>query len=326
MNQALLKAKDLKKYFPLRAGLFSRATGAVKAVDGVSLEIAANETLGLVGESGCGKSTLGRVLLRLIEPTAGEIYFEGRALTGMKSEELRKMRKEMQVIFQDPYSSLNPRMTVGSIIGEAFTIHRLAQGKDKRDRVMALLDEVGVHAEAYNRYPHEFSGGQRQRIGIARAIIMQPKFIVLDEPVSALDVSIQAQVLNLLKELQHELGLSYLFVAHNLAVVEHICDRVAVMYLGKIVEMAKAPDLYKNPLHPYTKILLSSVPLPDPKLRKKRIIISGDVPSPVNPPPGCQFNPRCKHSRDNCKEAEPELLEYEPGHFAACHYIPVDKT
>jgi len=325
MNNTLVKVKNLKKHFHLRAGLFSRAVGAVKAVDGVSFEIYPNETFGLVGESGCGKSTLGRVLLRLIEPTEGEIYFMGKDLRALKGEELRRMRKEMQIIFQDPYSSLNPRMTVGSIIGEAFTIHRLARGKEKRERVMALLDEVGVRAEAYNRYPHEFSGGQRQRIGIARALACEPKFIVCDEPVSALDVSIQAQILNLFLELQDKYKISYLFISHDLRVVEHIADRVAVMYLGKIVEMAKAQDLYKNPLHPYTQIILASVPLPDPKLKKKRAIITGDVPSPINPPPGCQFHPRCKYARDICQKQEPEIKEYEPGHFASCHFIPLEK-
>jgi oligopeptide/dipeptide ABC transporter ATP-binding protein len=325
MNQMLVKAKDLKKYFPVRAGIFSRSIAAVKAVDGVSFEVSESETFGLVGESGCGKSTLGRILLRLIEPTAGEIYFEGKNFMGLGHEELRRMRKKMQIIFQDPYSSLNPRMTVGSIIGEAFSIHHLAKGKDKKDRVLKLLDEVGVHADAFNRYPHEFSGGQRQRIGIARALACEPRFIVCDEPVSALDVSIQAQILNLFIDLQARYKIAYLFISHDLRVVERIADRVAVMYLGKIVEVAKAPDLYKNPLHPYTKILLSSVPLPDPKLKKKRTIISGDVPSPISPPPGCQFNPRCKHTQDNCRSQEPELIEYEPGHFAACHFVPTPK-
>jgi len=324
-NNQLLVAKNLKKYFPVRTGLFSRTVAAVRAVDGVSFSIKPSETFGLVGESGCGKSTLGRVLLRLIEPTSGEIYFEGRNLVELKSEEMRRMRKQMQIIFQDPYSSLNPRMTIGSIIGEALTIHRLAQGKAKKDRVLKLLDEVGVHPEAYNRYPHEFSGGQRQRIGIARALACEPRFIVCDEPVSALDVSIQAQILNLFLELQARHQIAYLFISHDLRVVEHIADRVAVMYLGKIVELASAGDLYTNPLHPYTKILLSSVPLPDPGLKKKRAIILGDVPSPITPPPGCQFNPRCKHCGENCKTREPELIEYQPGHFAACHFIPVQR-
>jgi oligopeptide/dipeptide ABC transporter ATP-binding protein len=247
-------------------------------------------------------------------------------LTALSSQEMRHIRKEMQIIFQDPYSSLNPRMTVGSTIGEALTIHGLAKGKAKKERVLKLLDEVGVHADAYNRYPHEFSGGQRQRIGIARALACEPSFIVCDEPVSALDVSIQAQILNLFLDLQTRYKIAYLFISHDLRVVEHIADRVAVMYLGKIVELAKAPDLYRNPLHPYTKILLSSVPLPDPKLKKKRTIITGDVPSPINPPPGCPFHPRCKYARDNCRTAGPELKEYEPDHLGACHYIPVEQA
>jgi oligopeptide transport system ATP-binding protein len=325
MNNQLLKIQNLKKYFPVRAGVFSRSVAAVKAVDGVSFEISQSETFGLVGESGCGKSTLGRAILRLIEPTSGEVRFMDKDLIAMGSDELRHMRKEMQIIFQDPYSSLNPRMTVGSTIGEALTIHHLAQGKAKKERVLELLDEVGVHADSFNRYPHEFSGGQRQRIGIARALACEPSFIVCDEPVSALDVSIQAQILNLFLDLQARYKIAYLFISHDLRVVEHIADRVAVMYLGKIVELAKAPDLYRNPLHPYTRILLSSVPLPDPKLKKKRTIITGDVPSPINPPAGCPFNPRCKYAQQNCRETGPELKEYESGHFASCHYIPVDK-
>jgi len=325
MNQTLLQVKNLKKHFPLRAGLFSRAVGAVKAVDGVSFEVQESETFGLVGESGCGKSTLGRVLLRLIEPSAGEVYFQGRNLFTLPGEELRRMRKDMQIIFQDPYSSLNPRMTVGSIVGEPLAIHNLARGKAKKDRTLELLDEVGVHADAFNRYPHEFSGGQRQRIGIARALACEPKFIVCDEPVSALDVSIQAQILNLFLDLQTRHKLAYLFISHDLRVVAHIADRVAVMYLGRIVELANAPELYQNPLHPYTRILLNSVPLPDPRLAKKRTLAPGDVPSPVNPPAGCQFHPRCKHAEALCREQEPELIEHAPGHFAACHFVPEQK-
>jgi oligopeptide/dipeptide ABC transporter ATP-binding protein len=325
MNQNLVQVKNLKKHFPLRAGIFSRSTAAVKAVDGVSFEVRESETLGLVGESGCGKSTLGRVLLRLIEPSAGEVYFQGRNLLELSGEELRKTRKDMQIIFQDPYSSLNPRMTVGSIVGEALTIHNLARGKAKKDRTLELLDEVGVHADAFNRYPHEFSGGQRQRIGIARALACQPKFIVCDEPVSALDVSIQAQILNLFLELQARHKLAYLFISHDLRVVEHIADRVAVMYLGKIVEMADAPELYQNPLHPYTRILLDAVPLPDPALARKKSLAAGDVPSPIHPPPGCQFHPRCKYAEDRCRDQEPELVEHAPGHFAACHVLPEKK-
>jgi oligopeptide transport system ATP-binding protein len=323
MDDALVKTDNLRKYFPVRGGVFSRAVSAVKAVDGVSLEISAGETLGLVGESGCGKSTLGRTILRLLEPSSGQILFRNQNILDYDSSRLRALRKEMQIIFQDPYSSLNPRMTVGSIIGEAFTIHKLARGKEKRRRIMALLEEVGLHPDAYGRYPHEFSGGQRQRIGIARALAVEPKFIVCDEPVSALDVSIQAQILNLLMELQERRNLTYLFIAHDLRVVEHISDRVAVMYLGKIVELAPAERLYANPLHPYTMALLSAVPTPDPAHKKTRIILEGDVPSPVNPPPGCPFHPRCGYSTGVCRESEPEWKQYEPGHFASCHHIPI---
>ncbi len=320
---ALLKTEDLKKHFPVRGGVFSRAVSAVKAVDGVSLEISAGETLGLVGESGCGKSTLGRTILRLLEPSEGRIFFDAQNILDYDSSRLRALRKEMQIIFQDPYSSLNPRMTVGSIIGEAFTIHKLARGKDKRNRIMALLDEVGLHPDSYGRYPHEFSGGQRQRIGIARALAVEPRFIVCDEPVSALDVSIQAQILNLLMELQERRNLTYLFIAHDLRVVEHISDRVAVMYLGRIVELAPASRLYDNPLHPYTMALMSAVPIPEPSRKRTRIILEGDVPSPINPPTGCPFHPRCRYAKGVCREAEPEWKEYESGHFASCHHIPV---
>jgi len=321
MNSALLKVNNLKKHFPVRAGMFSRSVSSVRAVDGVSFEIKPGETFGLVGESGCGKSTLGRVLLRLIEPSGGEIYFKDKNIIGIPREELRRMRKEMQIIFQDPYSSLNPRMTIGGIVGEGLSIHNLARGKEKKERVLGLLEEVGVHPEAYNRYPHEFSGGQRQRIGIARALACEPSFIVCDEPVSALDVSIQAQILNLFLELQEKYKIAYLFISHDLRVVEHIADRVGVMYLGKMVELAPAPELYKHPLHPYTKILLDSVPLPDPNLKKKRTIISGDVPSPVNPPSGCAFHPRCSYADGLCSEQTPEWREHSKGHFVACHHI-----
>ena len=324
MSEKLVEVKNLKKHFPVRAGVFSRPIAAVKAVDGVSLEIKPAETFGLVGESGCGKSTLARVILRLIEPSEGEIYFQGKNLLKLKGEELRRIRKDMQIIFQDPYSSLNTRMTVGAIVGEALSVHKLARGKEKKERVMELLNEVGVHPEAYNRYPHEFSGGQRQRIGIARALACEPKFIVCDEPVSALDVSIQAQILNLFIELQEKHKIAYLFISHDLRVVEHIADKVAVMYLGKIVELAPAPLLYSQPLHPYTRILLSSVPIPDPRQKRKKLLVYGDVPSPINPPSGCRFHPRCKYATGICQEQEPELKEYSAGHFASCHHIPVD--
>jgi len=322
-SDALLEIKDLKKHFPVRAGLLGRPTKSVRAVDGVSLAIKRGETLGLVGESGCGKSTLGRTILRLLEPTAGRILFLGSDITETGGEKLRSLRKKMQIIFQDPYSSLNPRMTVGSIVGEALSIHKIGKRAERRDRVMSLLKEVGLHPEAYSRYPHEFSGGQRQRIGVARALAVEPEFIVCDEPVSALDVSIQAQILNLLIELQKSRGLTYLFISHDLRVVEHIADRVAVMYLGKIVELASANELFNNPLHPYTIALLSAVPVPDPETKKKRIILPGDVPSPINPPPGCHFHPRCRYATEESRRAAPKLKEHKPGHFAACHNIPV---
>jgi len=312
----------LKKHFPLRAGVFSRAAGAVKAVDGVSLSVGEGETLGLVGESGCGKSTLGRAVLRLIEPSSGEVRFAGRDVLKLSGRELRALRKEMQIIFQDPYSSLNPRMTVGAIIGEAFTIHHLARGKEKRERIMSLLAEVGLHPEAFSRYPHEFSGGQRQRIGIARALAVEPRLIVCDEPVSALDVSIQAQILNLLMDLQEKRKLTYLFISHDLRVIEHVADRVAVMYLGRIVELASAKEIYRRPLHPYTIALLSAVPQPDPRQKRQRLLLPGDVPSPVHPPSGCAFHPRCPWAAEICREAYPEFKEQEPKHWASCHLIP----
>ena len=323
---SLLEIKNLKKYFPVGGGLFSRRKGEVLAVDGVDLAIEEGETLGLVGESGCGKSTLGRTLLRLIEPTKGEINFNGKNLLKMSPRELRDMRREMQIIFQDPYASLNPRMRVGQIVGEGLEIHKLAAGRKKRDRVMELLNQVGLREEHYDRYPHEFSGGQRQRIGIARALAVNPKFIVADEPVSSLDVSIQAQIINLLQELQEKMHLTYFFISHDLRVVEHISHRVAIMYLGKIVEIAPSDKIYQTAKHPYTRALLSAVPMPDPERKKERIVLEGDVPSPVNPPAGCSFHPRCPYRIDVCDKVEPKL-EFEDGHGAACHVFgPVNKA
>ncbi|OGQ81512.1 MAG: peptide ABC transporter substrate-binding protein [Deltaproteobacteria bacterium RIFCSPLOWO2_12_FULL_60_19] len=315
---SLLEIRNLKKYFPVGGGLFSRRKGEVKAVDGVSLTIQEGETLGLVGESGCGKSTLGRSILRLVEPTAGEVFFQGKNVLNLAPRELRDMRREMQIIFQDPYASLNPRMRVGDIVGEGLEIHKLAAGKKKRDRVMELLGQVGLREEHYDRYPHEFSGGQRQRIGIARALAVNPKFIVADEPVSSLDVSIQAQIINLLQELQEKMHLTYFFISHDLRVVEHISHRVAIMYLGKIVEIAPSDKIYQEAKHPYTRALLSAVPIPDPERKKERIVLQGDVPSPVRPPPGCSFHPRCRYREDVCDKVEPGL-EFADGHGAACH-------
>src|SRR5216117_1619370 len=317
---SLLEIRNLKKHFPVGEGLFSRNKGAVKAVDGVSLTVEEGETLGIVGESGCGKSTLGRTILRLVEPTSGEVIFQGKNLLSLSQRDLRDMRRQMQIIFQDPYASLNPRMRVGDIVGEGLEIHKLAKGKAKRDRVIELLNQVGLREDHYNRYPHEFSGGQRQRIGIARALAVSPKFIVADEPVSSLDVSIQAQIINLLQELQEKFGLTYLFIAHDLSVVEHISTRVAVMYLGKIVEIAPARELYTNPQHPYTEALLSAVPIPDPTVKKKRIILEGDVPSPINPPKGCHFHTRCMYKDKICEEVEPEFKDIGGGHWVACHF------
>jgi len=323
-REVLVEVKNLKKYFPITRGIiFQRHIGDIKAVDGLNFCIYKGETLGLVGESGCGKSTTGRTILQLYRPTAGEVYFEGINLCELKGEALRRMRRRMQMIFQDPYASLNPRMTVGSIIGEPLEVHGIAKGKELRERVQELLKLVRLNPYFVNRYPHEFSGGQRQRIGVARALALNPSFIVCDEPISALDVSIQAQVVNLLEDLQEQFGLTYLFIAHDLSMVRHISDRVAVMYLGKIVELTDRDELYKNPLHPYTKALLSAVPIPDPVVEEKRqrIILEGDVPSPANPPPGCNFNTRCPVVMDICREVEPEFREVGPEHWVACHRV-----
>ncbi|HEY1373096.1 MAG TPA: dipeptide ABC transporter ATP-binding protein [Candidatus Binatia bacterium] len=315
---SLLEIHNLKKYFPVGGGLFSSKKGEVRAVDGVDLSVEEGETLGIVGESGCGKSTLGRTILRLIEPTEGEIRFEGKDLLKLSSRELRQMRREMQIIFQDPYASLNPRMRVGEIVGEGLEIHKLARGRKKRERVMELLHQVGLREDHYDRYPHEFSGGQRQRIGIARALAVNPRFIVADEPVSSLDVSIQAQIINLMQELQQKMHLTYFFISHDLRVVEHLSHRVAIMYLGKIVEIAPSQEIYHAAKHPYTRALLSAVPLPDPERKKERIMLQGDVPSPVNPPSGCSFHPRCAYREDVCDKVEPEL-ESADGHAVSCH-------
>lgn len=319
MSTPLLKVENLTKSFPIYGGLFSREVASVKAVQGISFELNKGETLGLVGESGCGKSTLGRCLIRLHDTTSGKISYNGKDITHIQGEELRDMRKKMQIIFQDPFASLNPRMTIGAILEEPLIIHNLYNSaKDRQDRIYELIDLVGLRREHLNRYPHEFSGGQRQRVGIARALAVNPELIVCDEPVSALDVSIQAQVINLLMELQQKLGLTYIFIAHDLKVVEHVSTKVAVMYLGKIVEMAEAEELYRNPKHPYTKALMSAIPVPDPRRRDERIILTGDVPSPINPPTGCHFHPRCPMAIEDCKTIVPPLEEKSKDHIAAC--------
>jgi oligopeptide transport system ATP-binding protein len=321
--ETILSVRNLVKKFPIHGGLLSREIASVKAVADVSFDIKKGETLGLVGESGCGKSTLGRCILRLIEPTSGSVLFKGQDITKLNPQEMRKLRRNMQIIFQDPYASLNPRMTVEDILGEPLEIHQLFKtGREKRERILKLLDLCGLRREAIARYPHEFSGGQRQRICIARALAVEPEFIVCDEPVSALDVSIQAQIVNLMQDLQKELGLTYLFIAHDLKVVEHISTRVAVMYLGKVAEMSAAADLYHDPKHPYTQALLSAIPIPDPDYKKERVILHGDVPSPINPPSGCYFHPRCPVAQGNCKTDVPVLrdLGKKGPHDVSCHY------
>ncbi len=330
-KKPLLEVKNLKKYFPITKGIISRVVGQVKAVDDISFHVYPNETVGLVGESGCGKTTAGRTLLRLLEPTGGEAIFDGRDVFQLDQLELRKARRDMQIIFQDPYSSLNPRMTIEAIIGEAIQFHGIASGDERRKIVEDLLVRVGLQPSYITRYPHEFSGGQRQRIGIARALALKPKFIVCDEAVSALDVSVQAQVINLLKELQEEFNLSYLFIAHDLSVVKHISDRIAVMYLGQLVEFADCNSLFKAPRHPYTQSLLSAIPHPDPRRKKARVILEGDVPSPINPPSGCRFHTRCPACFGPCSKVVPKTIEVEPDHFVQCHlydpeHAPKDPT
>jgi oligopeptide/dipeptide ABC transporter ATP-binding protein len=319
-NAALVQVEHLKKFFPVRAGIMHRVVAQVQAVDDVSFAIKKGETLGLVGESGCGKTTVGRTMLRLINPTSGSVIFNGRHVFSLKAAELKEVRRDMQIIFQDPYGSLDPRLPIGESVMEGLNIHQIGTHQERVQIMMETLKKVGLESYHARRFPHEFSGGQRQRIGIARALALRPKFIVCDEPVSALDVSIQSQVLNILKDLQQEFGLTYLFIAHNLSVVEHISDRVAVMYVGKMAELADRYELYRNPLHPYTAALMSAIPVADPKLKRKRLIVKGDVPSPLRPPSGCRFHPRCPAAQQICSEKEPEFRELKPGHFAACHF------
>ncbi|MDB2090526.1 dipeptide ABC transporter ATP-binding protein [Clostridium paraputrificum] len=320
-QEVILRVENLKKYFPIKGGFFSKTIGNVKAVDGVSLEVRKGETLGIVGESGCGKSTTGRAILQLLKPTGGKVYFKDQDLSKLSKKEMRALRPKMQLIFQDPYSSLNPRMTVGQIIGEALIDHKMATKENLREKVLEVMDLCGLAEYQIDRFPHEFSGGQRQRIGIARALALDPEFIVADEPVSALDVSIQAQIINLLVKLQKEKGFSYMFISHDLSVVEHLCQRVGVMYLGLMVELADKDELFDNPLHPYTKALLSAIPIPDPTIKRDRIILTGDIPSPANPPKGCKFHTRCPYATDKCKKEAPEYREIKEGHFVACHRV-----
>ncbi len=320
-SKELLVVDNLKTYFPVRAGVLQRVVAQVKAVDGVSFSIREGETFGLVGESGCGKTTVGRTILRLEPATAGSVYFDGEDVFGKRRGDLKPLRRNMQIVFQDPYSSLDPRMPVGDIIAEGLQIHGMGNRSERHETVQEMLGKVGLNPYHAHRYPHEFSGGQRQRIGIARALALRPKFIICDEPVSALDVSIQSQILNLLRSLSEEFGLTYLFIAHNLSVVEHISDRVAVMYLGKIVELANREDLYRNPLHPYTQALLSAIPLPKPRSKRQRVVLRGEIPSPLNPPTGCRFHTRCPYAMEICKQQEPAFEEKERGHWAACHFV-----
>jgi len=318
-TEILLEVSDLKKHFPIRGGVLGRTVGYVYAVDGVSFKIGKGETMGLVGESGCGKTTVGRCILRLIEPTAGEILFEGLDITGIDDKQMAKLRPKMQIVFQDPYASLNPRMTIKDIVGEPMLVNGVARGLELRRRVLELLLMVGLAEDHMNRFPHEFSGGQRQRIGVARALSLNPEFVVLDEPTSSLDVSVQAQTLNMLQDLQRKLDLTYLFISHNLSVIKHMSERIAVMYLGKIVEIASKAELFRTQLHPYTQALFAAIPIPDPEISRERIVLGGDVPSPVNPPSGCRFHPRCPKMIPVCKEQEPQLIEVTKHHYVACH-------
>ena len=314
----LLEVRNLKKYYSVKSGFLNKDRRSVKAVDGINLSVKQAQILGIVGESGCGKSTLGRSILRLIEPTSGEVIFEGTNICGLKKEEMRLKRREMQIVFQDPGASLNPRLTVGEIIGEPLEVFHICEGKEKEERIYKLMDLVGINRAYINRFPHEFSGGQRQRLGIARALAVNPKLIICDEPVSALDVSIRAQVLNLIKELKDKLNLTYIFISHDLSVVHHICDRVAVMYLGRVVEIADKKQIYENPVHPYTKALLSAIPMPDPEVKRERIILQGDVPNPADPPSGCHFHKRCPYAKKECSETVPPFVTVEPGHQVLC--------